>query len=206
MNNKTFYIVLAILVIVSIVGLASYLPARFEAAAEVKVSAFPKTIGQWQSTDIQLYKRDFEILETTNLIMREYKKANGEVAYLYIVYSGDNRNVVHPPEICYSGGGATIIKKSVLPLNSTLKVNKFIIDDKDSCQLVVYWFKSANFQTYNYFKQQLKVVTDRMLRKKTSGALIRISTNIKDGNENAALQLIKSFAAQIAPLLEKYVP
>lgn len=206
MNNKNFYIVLAILVIVSVVGLASYLPARFEAATEAKVSAFPKTIGQWQSTDIQLSKRDFEILETTNLIMREYKNPNGEIVYLYIIYSGDNRNVVHPPEICYSGGGGTIIEKSVFPLNNALKVNKFVIEENDSLQLVVYWFKSGDLQTYNYFKQQLKVVIDRTFRKKTSGALIRISTDIKDSNKNAALQLIKSFAAQTAPLVEKYAP
>lgn len=206
MNNKTFYIVLAILIIVSVIGLSSYLPARFEAADEAKVSAFPKTIGQWQSTDIQLSKRDFEILETTNLIMREYKKPDGEIVYLYIIYSGDNRNVVHPPEICYSGGGGTIIEKSVIPLNNALKVNKFIIEEKNSLQLVVYWFKSGNLQSYNFFKQQLKVVIDRTLRKKTSGALIRLSTDIKDGNKKAAFQLIQSFAAQIAPFVEKYAP
>ncbi len=206
MSNKTFFIVLAILIIVSIVGLSSYLPARFEAAAEAKVSAFPKTIGDWQSTNIQLSKNDYAILETTNLIMREYKNPKGEIVYLYIVYSGDNRNVVHPPEICYTGGGATIIEKSVLPLNNSLKVNKFVIEEKDSLQLVVYWFKSGDLQTYNYFKQQLKVVIDRTLRKKTSGALIRLSTDIKDGNENAALQLIKSFVAQTTPLVEKYAP
>ncbi len=206
MNNKNFFIVLTILVVAAVVGLASYLPSRFEAAAETKVTAFPKTIGKWQSKDIELSKNDYAILETTNLIMREYKNPKGEIVYLYIVYSGDNRNVIHPPEICYSGGGATIIEKSVLPLNNALKVNKFVIEEGDSRQLVVYWFKSRDLQTYNYFKQQLKVVTDRMLRKKTSGALIRISTNIKDNNEKAAIQLIQSFASQIEPLVEKYAP
>lgn len=206
MNNKTFYTVLLILFIVSIVGLVSYLPMRFEPSSEVKVTAFPKTIGEWQSRDLELSKRDFEILETTNLIMREYKKPDGEIVYLYIIYSGDNRNVVHPPEICYSGGGGNIIEKSVISLNNSLKVNKFVIEEKNSRQLVVYWFKSGDLQTYNYFKQQLKVVIDRTLRKKTSGALIRISTDIKDGNEKAALKLIQSFAAEIAPLLEKYAP
>jgi len=119
MNNKTFFIVIGILVIASVVGLSSYMPARVAAKGEVKMADFPMAIGEWQSKDIPLSERDFEILETRNLIMREYKNFSGELVYLYIIYSGDNRNVVHPPEICYTGGGATIIDKSILSMNNS---------------------------------------------------------------------------------------
>lgn len=206
MNNRTFFIVVGILVFAAVIGLSAYLPSRVESGKEVRMEVFPTVIGDWQGTDMELSKRDFEILETTNLIMREYKNSKAESVYLYIVYSGDNRNVVHPPEICYTGGGATIIAKSVTPLTPVISANKFVIEDKDTHQLVTYWFKSTNVNTYDYFKQQFKVVVDRMLRKKTSGALIRISTTMKGDDEKTALELVKGFAAQIEPLLAKYVP
>ncbi len=206
MNNKKFFIVVGILVLAAVIGLSAYLPSRVESGKEARMADFPKVIGDWQGSDMELSKRDFEILETTNLIMREYKNSKTESVYLYIVYSGDNRNVVHPPEICYTGGGATIIEKSVIALTPAISANKFVIEEKDTHQLVAYWFKSTDVNTYDYFKQQLKVVVDRMLRKKTSGALIRISTRMIGAADKTAVELVKSFAARIEPLLAKYVP
>lgn len=206
MNNKKFFIIIGILVLAAAVGLSSYLPTRFESESEVKMADFPKDIGDWKGIDIELSNRDFEILETTNLVMRKYQDSKGNSVYLYIVYSGNNRNVIHPPEICYTGSGGAIIEKSVIAVTASIQANKFIIEDKNSRQLVMYWFKSGNFSTYNYLKQQFKIVTDRMLRKETSGALIRISTNIKGPDTTASLELIRQFAAEIQPLLSKYVP
>jgi EpsI family protein len=206
MNNKNFIIVIIILVVVAGVTMSAYLPSRFETGITVKMADFPKTVGEWTSKDIPLSKRDFEILETTNLIMREYNNPKGETVYLYIIYSENNRRVMHPPEICYTGGGSTIIEKSVVQITNNIKANRFTIEDKDLRQLVVYWFKTANLNTYSYIKQQLKMVTDRMLGKKISGAMIRMSTNFKENGQEAALGLIKSFANQIEPLLTKYVP
>lgn len=203
MNTKIFIVVAVILVVVAII---SNMPLKFDSTAEIKVVDFPKVVGQWQGADIPLPERDYEILETKNLFIRDYKNPNGDSVYLYIIYSGDNRRALHPPEVCYTGGGATILEKSVIPVTDSMKANKFVIEYKDSRQLVVYWFKSNDLNTYSYLKQQLKIVADRMLGKKTSGAMIRVSTEIGAEGEAAALKLIKEFCAQIEPLLAKYVP
>jgi hypothetical protein len=50
------------------------------------------------------------------------------------------------------------------------------------------------------------VVIDRMLGKKTSVALIRVSTKIEDNKEGAALNRLKAFCVLIEPLLDKYFP
>ncbi|MFZ2602637.1 MAG: exosortase C-terminal domain/associated protein EpsI [Candidatus Omnitrophota bacterium] len=203
MNNRNFIIAVVIIVFAAIIANA---PLKFDPAKETRVENFPKTIGGWQGTDIPLEKRDYEILETTNLIMREYKNEKGNIVYLYIIYSGDNRRALHPPEVCYSGSGATMLNKSVIPITNSLKANKFTVENKDSRQLVVYWFKSNELNTYNYLKQQIKSVVGRMLGKQASGAMIRVSTEIKNGDQDEALKLIKAFCKQIEPLLKKYVP
>lgn len=203
MNNKTFLIVAIMLVAVAIV---CNTPARFNSKSEIQVNAFPKEIGEWKGEDIPLLERDYEILETKNLIMRDYKNPTGDSVNLYIIYSEDNRRALHPPEICYSGGGATILEKSVIPVTNSLKANQFIIENKDSRQLVAYWFKSTNLSTYSYLKQQIKIVADRLLRKKTYGAMIRVSVVIKDNNVDAAMGVVKSFVEKIEPELQKMLP
>jgi EpsI family protein len=81
-----------------------------------------------------------------------------------------------------------------------------IVEKADSRQLVVYWYKAGSLNTDKYLKQQIKIVTDRMLGRRTSGALIRVSADIKDNRQDAALGLIRLFCEEIEPLLEKYVP
>ncbi len=203
MNNRNFIISAVIIVFAAIIANA---PLKFDPSKETRVENFPKVIGEWRGTDIKLEKRDYEILETTNLIMREYKNEKADIVYLYIIYSGDNRRALHPPEVCYSGSGATMLNKSVIPITNSLKANKFIVENKDSRQLVVYWFKSNDLNTYSYLKQQIKSVVGRMLGKQASGAMIRISTEIKNNNQDAALKKIKGFCEEIWPLLTKYVP
>lgn len=206
MNNKTFIIVVCVLAIASILGIVSYLPAKLDSGKLVKMANFPKQIGEWQSRDIELSKQDYEILETNNLIMREYKNTKGEAVLLYIVYSEDNRKVSHPPEVCYMGSGATVVEKEKLKLSNSINANKMLAESPNNQQIVIYWYKAGSLNTNNYLKQQLKIALARTFGKCTSGALIRLSADIKEDNETAALNLLKSFTSQIEPLLHKYVP
>lgn len=206
MNNKNFFIVVMILGMVSIFGFNSYLPARFDSVLKIKVADFPKTIGVWISTDIPLSERDYQILETRNLFVRDYKNHKGDSVYFYLVYSEDNRKVSHPPEVCYMGSGVSIVDKSPVQMTNSIKATKMVVEKADSRQLVVYWYKAGNLYTDKYLKQQIKIVTDRMFGRRTSGALIRLSTYIKNNDPEATLNLIKSFCAQVVPLLERYIP
>ncbi len=205
MKNATF--IIAAILLIAVIILVNQ-PAKFDPNQETQMVNFPKQIGDWKGEDVQLKESDYAILETRNLIMRNYKNlTQGEEVNLYIIYSADNRKALHPPEICYTGGGAgTILSKEVVPLNANFKANKFIIENKDFSQLVVYWFKSGNLSTYSYIHQQLKTVKDRLMQKKTSGAMIRISTVIDPKNPNKAMNLVKSFSASIIPLINRYVP
>ena len=90
MNNRNFFIVVGILVIGGVAAFLSYMPERFDTTGKIKMSDFPKTVGEWQSTDVPLSDNDYKILETKNLIMRDYKNSKGDSVYLYIIYSENN--------------------------------------------------------------------------------------------------------------------
>ena len=206
MSNKSFIIVAIILIAVAFGSISAYMPARFDAAAEIRVENFPRQFGEWSSRDIELDARSYEILETTNLFVREHTNPEGEAVYLYIVYSEDNRKVSHPPEVCMLGSGLTVADKSQVELGEDIKATKIFVEKGEITEMIVYWYKAGDLNTDKYLKQQLKVVADRLLGKRTSCALIRLSTLIQNNSQDAAFNLLRRFAVEIEPLLDRYVP
>jgi len=206
MNNKTFFIVCVILAVVAVVGIIAYLPAREDIGLKVKVSDFPMTVGEWTAKEMPVEESVYQILATRNLFIREYKNKNGDLLYMYVVYSEDNRKVSHPPEVCLMGGGATLVGNTPVQLTLVIRGNKLLVEKGGARDLIVYWYKAGNFYTDNYVRQQLKVVLARVFGKRTAGAMIRLSTDIKNSDEQSAIKLIQSFTSQIEPLLNKYVP
>lgn len=206
MSNKTFFI--AALVLAFVAGLSTvFFASSRKAPEEVRVTDFPSAFGEWQGRDVTLEEKIYQILGTRNLFIREYTNPSGEKVYLYIVYSEDDRKVSHPPEICMMGGGSTILKKTVVPMTDAIRGNRLLIaQGPQPTELVVYWFKAGRLYTHNYFRQQIQTVLDRLLRRRTASAMIRVSAAIRDNNEAASLTLLRSFTRSIEPLLAQYVP
>ncbi|MFH0827579.1 MAG: exosortase C-terminal domain/associated protein EpsI [Candidatus Omnitrophota bacterium] len=203
---KTFSAVLLILVLAGITGNFFYFSGVIGRRDEVSIANFPKTIGEWSSIDVPLNKRVYDLLETKNLIMRDYKNPKGEMVNLYIIYSQDDRKVSHPPEICLQGDGATVVEKSPLNLSSKIKATKLVLEKKNSREIAVYWYKAGKEYTNDYINQQIKVSLDRLLGKRTSLALIRVIAVVENDNEKQTLAKILSFCSAIEPLVLKYAP
>lgn len=207
-NNKQFIITLCILMATLIISLPSYLLVS-KGKAEAQVSNFPLIIGDWKGKDLPMDERSYEILETKNLIIREYVKGDDKV-YLYIIYSQDNRKVSHPPEVCFEGSGITIVKKDKIQIevanNRKIRANELIVEKAGVSNIVVYWYKAGTYYIDNYLKQQLKIALDRLKFKHTSGALIRISAEIVPSNPNRALESIRAFAKEASGHFQKIIP
>jgi EpsI family protein len=206
MNNKTFIVVLIILIVVAVFSIISYLPSKFDDANPVRISNFPKVIGEWTSQDVPLDKRVYDLLETDNLIMRDYTNKKGDTINLYIIYSQSNRKVSHPPEICLQGDGAIVVEKSSVRISPAITAAKLILEKKDFQEAAFYWYKAGNTFTSEYLRQQLTTAVDRMFGKKTSVALIRVIAQIKNKDRDSAFSQITSFSRAIEPLLHKNAP
>ena len=206
MNNKTFIFIAVILTAVAVFSLISYIPVKPDAVMKISITDFPKVIRGWKAQDIPLDERVYELLETKNLIMRNYINKQGDSINCYIIYSQDNRKVAHPPEICLQGEGATVVDKTAIQITDSIKATKLILEKPFSRDLVIYWYKTGNLNTNDYIKQQLKIAINRMLGKSSSGALIRLATEIKGDDQDKALILIQSFAKHIELLIKRYAP
>lgn len=178
----------------------------------VSIHAFPQMIADWSAEEIPISQQDKAILETDNVFVRRYTNPQGEEVYLFIVYSQNNRKVSHPPEVCYTGSGATIINNvhDSFSTDSSLediKVNRVTVEQGRERQIFFYWFKVGDAFTSNYWKQQGLIALKSFLGQPSSSALIRISIPVRKEEDDAnATQKLKDFGRTILPYLQKYLP
>lgn len=207
-NNRQFFVILSILIVVLAVSLPSYLIVPKE-KGEMLVSKLPMQIGEWKGKDLPVDARAIEILETKNLILREYSKGEDKL-YLYIIYSQDNRKVSHPPEVCFEGSGITIVKKDKIPMelaeNEKIFANRLVVEKEGLSNLVVYWYKAGDNYTDNYLKQQLLASFNRLRLKHASAALIRISAEVTPTNPDRAFENVKAFAKEASAYFSRIIP
>lgn len=208
MKDKPFFVIISILAVAVLISLPSFLMTP-TAKGEMPVSRLPMQIGEWRGTDLAVDKRAYEILETKNLILREYARGDDKV-YLYLIYSQDNRKVSHPPEVCFEGSGIAIVKKEKIPLELAegrkVIANKLIVENGGSSNLVIYWYKAGRHHLDNYLKQQLRIALSRLQFKQTSGALIRLTSEIPPSGQQKALQNIRQFAKEASRYFDTIIP
>ncbi len=211
--KKSFSLIfIIILTVISIAVSWSMFLKDHSAEDTVSVFDFPMTIGQWQSEDIPISDNDYAVLETRNAFVRIYRKPTGEEVMLYIIYSQTNRRVAHPPEICYTGGGAAIISKfpeeiAKNILNSKpIMANRLLIDYPNYQQIMYYWFKVGNSYTASYWGGQILIALKSMTGQPSSSALIRLTATVEGDDQERTVGIIRGFAREILPLVSQYVP
>ncbi len=203
---KRFIIVFLLLSFTAIITYGSY--SMKNHSGELYTHNIPFIIGSWFGRELGMDERTYEILETRDAIMREYTNYNDSIV-LAIVFSQDNRKVAHPPEVCFAGSGWERADKGVETLiidGREIKMNKLILQKNSWKQIVFYLYKSGDRLTENYYAQQINIILNGMLRKNTSSALIRVSTNISGDDISEKMALTKSFIAEIIPIIEQKLP
>jgi EpsI family protein len=205
MKNVRIIVVICGLIIAGAVSISSFIASRAPQDNGVDISKFPKEIDGWISKDVPLNKRVYELLETDNLIMRNYTNAAGQTVNLYIIYSQTNRKVAHPPELCLQGDGATITQKKAVKLTDSITATELLLDQGNNNEITLYWYKAGPKFTNDFVKQQLDMSIKILFGKKTSIAMIRLIADYK-GDEQEALAMLRSFTRSLEPLLEQYLP
>lgn len=180
----------------------------------VNIHKLPRIIGDWESRELIITEEEYALLETRNAFVREYTHAkSGNKVYLFIVYSENNRKVSHPPEICYTGNGYSVVSSGLKEMpdiktlnQQVLRVNKLLLEKGHFEQIAYYWFKVADQFTSNYWKQQMLIALKSFLRKPASSALIRISSDVSERNYVKTEEVVEEFTREIVPYLFEYLP
>ena len=182
--------------------------SRPELALDRKAfSEFPLELGTFSGRDRELDERVLDRLKLTDHLMRVYVPKSPEQPRLdafegqtrqsaapvglYVGYYGSQRTgaTYHSPKNCLPGGGW--IFKSIQPVRGVIpgepeaEINRVVIEKGFDRQLILYWYQDRGRVVASEYAAKGYLVWDAMTRNRTDGALVRITTPIVGGEEDA---------------------
>jgi EpsI family protein len=205
LNDKKYLSVIILLGISLLVSWKFYFK-NYETEDIVNVHVFPKEINGWTSEEIIITDQEYEVLETRNAFARSYTSPKGQQVILYIIYSDTNRRVAHPPEICYSGGGSTLVDKARVSIEvegrkSPLVFNKLVMEQKAVDHMIYYLFKAGSSFTPSYWGQQFLSGVYNIFGNRSNSAMVRVSVAGERGHREQSEKDIQEFIRIIYPHL-----
>lgn len=199
-NKLSVALILPVLVLLAVFRIQ--LPSDLEAVTEKSVffQTFPENVSGWSGVEIPADERTLEILETRNVLSREYTAPSGEKVHLLLVSSQKDRRVAHPPEVCYLGSNFNIVEEKTSEIDAggeKLKIKEFQASPErypEKVEEIGYLYKIGDSYTTNYYTQQLQFAFDRLTREETEVMLIRVA--------GTSREKVREFIVALLPYLE----
>ncbi|PKP85581.1 MAG: VPLPA-CTERM-specific exosortase XrtD [Alphaproteobacteria bacterium HGW-Alphaproteobacteria-2] len=177
---------------------------------------YPRQVGDWSGVfsmldpDIEQVLGATDYLDATYHAQAERAPVNLFMAYYEKQTEGSG---IHSPEVCLPAGGWEIYSFETKTLDmagtgyGSFPVNRAVIQQGLSQQLVYYWFEQRGKRLTNDFHAKLSVVYDSIAMDRTDGALVRYITPMLTGEpEGAADARLERFMRESLPKLPRFVP
>jgi EpsI family protein len=204
----------------------SYLATDEVVPERSEFANFSNEVGDWSCRGrMEMEPEVLANLGVSDYLICDYVEASGDgVVNVYVGYhatqirkqgGGAGENSIHPPEHCLPGSGWDVIDSRVVPLEipgagsqpgQRAEAKRFIIAKGDSRQLVYFWYQSRGRILARNHEVILYRFWDRAVRQRTDGSLVRLTIPISQAGEARAEAIFDEFAAQLAPMLQGYIP
>lgn len=202
-NSVGFVVLIIMLVVASVISLGLFQRER-TSHDKLDINKFPMVVGDWKGRDLGLTEKEYDILETRNIISREYTNPSGEKLSLLVIYSETNRSVFHPPEACLLGSGITMVDKEIEnigPDKKSFSANKLSLEKNGQKEITLYSYKAGKLYTSNYYLQQFYLALHQIFSKSVPGATVRVSMGVA-GDEKITTATLKKFLADAARIVD----
>jgi len=177
------------------------------------VSSFPIQLGSWRGQDQRISDDVLAILGPGDFVSRIYTQAGQPFVGFFLAYfpSQQAGDTIHSPKNCLPGSGWMPVESAQIVIAGNngrfVQANRYIIQKGIDRQLVVYWYQAHGRAVASEYWSRFYLVADAIRLNRTDGALIRIITPIQEGEAwEIAQQRAVSFAQQVLPSLDNYVP
>lgn len=205
-----------LVVVALLAGTAGLLQARRKMEVIPKrepVSSFPARVGNWAGQDQRISDEVLAILGPGDFLSRIYMQPRQPFVGLFLAYfpSQQTGDTIHSPKNCLPGSGWMPVESARIVIAGNngrfVEANRYIIQKGVDRQLVIYWYQAHGRAVANEYWSRFYLVTDAIRMNRSDGALIRIITPIQEGEAwEIAQQRAVSFAQQVLPSLDNYVP
>ena len=177
------------------------------------LDAFPLLVGDWHGREATIFELDIlNVLKTSDYVMRRYVDSGGRSLWLFIGFWQTQRKGAQPhsPRNCLPGGGWEPLEATqlIVPLPrpyGPITVNRFLLQKDAAQQLVFYWYHSQGRAVAGEVAARVELVKNSILRNRTDGALIRITSPI-DGSVTETSERLVAYVQAMNPILTEYLP
>ncbi|GAC1445903.1 MAG: hypothetical protein NVSMB56_00520 [Pyrinomonadaceae bacterium] len=145
------------------------------------------------------------------------------IASLYVGYYASQRSgaTYHSPLNCLPGAGWTMDARQMITITpaskdgaqqpaSSFEANRYVIQNGDERQLLVYWYQGRGRTLANEYWGKIYTALDSVKRRRSDGAMVRVLIPIGDKSgardEQTAERLAVDLAVHVAPFLPEFVP
>ena len=215
MTHSTVRFVFAALLIVA-AALFLHAHSRGEVfPPRLVLRAFPHHLAAWDGVDLAIDSEVLQVLGPGDFLLRAYENRDEAqpAISLFLAYFPSQRigDTIHSPKNCLPGAGwipleSTRLRLS-LPGHGPFSANRYVIAKGDQRELVLYWYWAHDRGVASEYVSRYYQVADSIRMNRSDGALVRINSPMTAGETpEAAQQRLLTFAAQIVPLLNGYIP
>ena len=206
---KNFWISIALLVLTII--FVNFLGTVQPTLLRRSLADFPRTIGTFQAVDERTFGDNvLGKLGVDHYIMRAYRDPDGYLIWLYIGYyeSQTQGEIIHSPKHCMPGSGwDPIINKEVVldgGRSKGLVIDQMLLQKGAQKQLAHYWYQGRGRIVANEYMDRLYMVLDSLLKRRSDGALIRITGPGADFAQDSKKQ--QQFIEDLLAVIGDYLP
>jgi exosortase D (VPLPA-CTERM-specific) len=202
-------------IVLGAAAIASFLmPTRIEAhPARSWFVDFPTKLGDWSGRQGKIEDNYLEFLKLDDYLLADFTNGK-DVVNLYSAYYASQRQgeSVHSPRSCMPAGGWRITKLEQITIPAEgrargLRVNRALIELGNDRQLVYYWFKQRDRVLTNEYVVKWYIFVDALTRQRTDGALVRLITPLRPGEDaDAGDARLQVFARVAEPELRSFLP
>lgn len=178
---------------------------------------FPREIGAWKQSggDEKFNQETLAVLRASDYLLRNYRDADGRVVNFYVGYYASQREgaTYHSPLNCLPGSGWVMSepgKMTIAPKGRPAFVaNKYLIQNGAHKELLVYWYQGRGRSVASEYWGKVYTVLDSVRMRRSDGAMVRITTSVKDSDPaalQAAIDLAADLAANSSTILPEFIP
>ncbi len=179
------------------------------------LASLPYELGEWTGTDLPMQQDVLDILGPGDFLQRFYENTAASQPYvdLFVAYFPSQRagDTIHSPKHCLPGSGWLPTESSTisvsLPGREPFQANRYVIAKGDDRQLVLYWYWAHDRALASEYWAKFYLVADSIRLNRSDGSLVRVITPLLPNEAaEAAQQRLLSFAGNIVPRLDRYIP
>jgi EpsI family protein len=178
-----------------------------------QLNGFPKQMESWTQVggDEQFDEKTMAVLRASDYLLRNYRANDGRVSNFYVGYYASQRDgaTYHSPLNCLPGSGWVMSDPDRITISPkgrpAFVANKYVIQNGDHKELLIYWYQGRGRAVASEYWGKIYTVLDSVKRRRSDGAMVRITTPI-ESSEADALGASVDLAAETSTILPEFIP